>query len=260
MLDLSQYSPEYIGVLGDLHSNTRWTISAVEEISIRLHQLGESLPRFLIQVGDFGIWPDRSGMNFLQQVNLVLAAKGAVLAFVPGNHEDYNFIESWPEDTPPRCPNIYCLPRGRRWMWHDRTWLALGGAVSVDKAVRTPQVDWFPQETISYREAEEVCNAGQADVMITHDAPTGVSLRYAEPVPKAWARIDLDRSEQHRSLLRSVVEEVRPSHIIHGHYHQGYPMWREAIMSYGTLHVASLNMDGSAGNWGILNTKTMVWM
>src|SRR5690348_15637071 len=155
MLNLSLYSPVYVGVLGDLHANTRWAISSIENISSRMDALGEPRPRIFLQAGDFGAWSDRSGWNFLQQVNLALAAKGAMLAFIPGNHEDYNFIESWESDSPPGCPNIYQLPRGRRWRWHDRTWLALGGAVSPDKSIRARQIGWFPQESITYEQAEK---------------------------------------------------------------------------------------------------------
>lgn len=169
MLDLNRYSPVHVGVLGDLHANTRWTIASIEKLCTQLDSLSEPRPWFFLQAGDFGAWDDRGGWNFLQQVNLVLAAKGAVIAFVPGNHENYNFIESWADWSPPGCPNIYQLPRGYRWRWHDRTWLALGGAVSPDKSVRSPQIGWFPQETITYEQAEKVCADGPANVMITHD-------------------------------------------------------------------------------------------
>ncbi len=251
MLDLSKYSPAFVGVVGDVHANTRWTVKAVEDISAHLRALGEPLPHFILQAGDFGFWSDKSGMNFLQQVNLVLAAKGAVIAAVPGNHENYEAIASWTRfetDTPPGCPNIYILPRGRRWTWHDRTWLALGGAVSVDKAVRKPHVDWFPQEMITYREAAETCREGPADIMLTHDCPTGVPLKYMDPVPAFWAEEDLNRSEKHRDLLRSVVNEIKPGYLIHGYYHQGSARWRNIRMPHGEMRVATLDMDGSAGN------------
>ncbi len=261
MLNLSDYSPTFIGVIGDVHANTRWTLKAVEEISGRLNVLGEPLPRFILQAGDFGFWGDQSGMNFLQQVNLILAAKGAVIAAVPGNHENYDAIETWTRraDTPPGCPNIYILPRGRRWTWHDRTWLALGGAVSPDKAARKPHIDWFPQEMIGYREAAEICAEGTADVMLTHDAPTGVPLKYMDPPPSFWAEADLERSERHRDLMRSIVNEIEPAYFIHGHYHQGSARWREVIMPHAQMKVATLHMDGDPGNWGILNVKTMEW-
>lgn len=259
-LRLDAYSPDYIGVMGDTHANTRWTLSVIEEMSVRLGQLGQKLPRFILQAGDFGIWADRSGMNFLQQVNLMLSAKGAVIAFVPGNHEDYGYIQSWESDNPPGCPNIYALPRGRRWVWQERTWLALGGAISPDKSVRKPMVDWFPQEAITYKQAVDVANGGPADVMLTHDAPTGVPLKYADPPPYFFKQEDLDKSEKHRELLRSVVNEVEPKFLIHGHYHQGSPRWRSVPMPHGELKVASLHMDGCDGNWGILDIRNMEWV
>jgi hypothetical protein len=260
MLNLNDLSPKYVAVAGDLHANTRWTINMVIGASERLSKLGEPKPHIMLQAGDFGFWNDRSGLNFLQQTNLALSAKGMVAAVAPGNHENYNFIESWEGDSPPDCPSIYQLPRGTRWIWHGRVWLALGGAVSPDRSVRTDQIDWFPQERITLLQAEKACADGHADVMLTHDAPKGVPLQYMNPPPSSFAPEDLRMSEQHRELMFSVVNEVEPSYLIHGHYHQGYPMWRKIIMPHGTLNVASLHMDGCTGNWGILNTQTMEWV
>jgi hypothetical protein len=51
---------------------------------------------------------------------------------------------------------IWHLPRGHRWRWHGRDWLALGGAVSLDRGVRTAGVNWWPEEEITWRQAGPV--------------------------------------------------------------------------------------------------------
>ena len=52
--------------------------------------------------------------------------------------------------------------------------LALGGAVSLDRAGRTEGVDWWPQEEITPRQAASVIEAGPAAVMVTHECPAGI--------------------------------------------------------------------------------------
>ena len=63
-------------------------------------------------LGDFGIWPGPDGRDYLARLDVALAGR------------------------------IWHLPRGHRWRWHGRDWLALGGAVSLDRAVRTAGVNW----------------------------------------------------------------------------------------------------------------------
>ena len=62
------------------------------------------------------------------------------------------------------------LLREYRWTWHGRTWLALGGGVSLDKAGRAKGRDWWPQEEITDDQERAVIDAGHANVMVTTSA------------------------------------------------------------------------------------------
>jgi Calcineurin-like phosphoesterase len=249
--------PVRVGVAGDWHGNTRWATSTAFKVAHALDDLYGEERRLLLHCGDLGIAPGAVGSHYTIALCSALVACQMRLWFVDGNHEDHPQLPSWELGKYEKVP-LEWLPRGHRWLWHGRSWLALGGAVSVDKAVRTPYVDWWPEEEITYRQAADVTEAGHADVMVCHDAPLGVPLKLMAP-PSFWEPADLRRSDNHRRLLREVVEVVQPQYLLHGHYHQGGPHWREVEMSYGTLRVASLNMDARSGNWGILNVKTMEW-
>ena len=104
---------------------------------------------------------------------------GANLWFIDGNHEDFSLLAELASRAVAGArvavrPNIFHLPRGHRWQWHGRTWLACGGGVSLDKAARAEGSDWWPQEEITAQEAAMIAG-GPADVMVCHDCPSGVA-------------------------------------------------------------------------------------
>lgn len=223
--------PKHVIVAGDWHGNGAWAATVIRQLPDLLQN--ES-PRLILHCGDFGIWPGAAGDRYLRDVNRHLEAVDGMIWFVDGNHEWHPALEQirqvdgkgWLRDR------IWHLPRGHRWTWHGRTWLALGGAVSVDKAIRTDGKSWWAEEEITCEQAAAVSSAGSADVLVTHDCPAGVRHEFPPP-PSSWAREDLDRSDVHRRRLQSVVDAVRPGHLIHGHLHRGYT--RTVDLGWGHL-------------------------
>lgn len=261
-------APDRVVVAGDWHGNTDWAVGVIEQ----LPQLLPDEPHPLVlHAGDFGVWPGHTGRAYLDAVSAALARVNGTLRFVDGNHEDHNrlvlYLAGDPHrdrpiqmqgspDAPWRC---WWLPRGARWTWHGRTWLALGGAVSVDRAHRRPGRDWWPREQIDADDITVATSGGPADVMLTHDCPAAVPLKL--PVPsRSWAQIDLDEAQLHRQRLQHVVDVVRPSHLIHGHYHPYYH--RTTVeMAHGPVEVTGLDCDDtlSGGNYAVLNVRDMTW-
>jgi hypothetical protein len=250
--------PDRIGVAGDWHGNTAWATRAVGKISALLPPAG---PRLIVHLGDFGIWPGRDGQDYLSRLDAALAAAAAELWFVDGNHEDFSLLarlRPGPSGRERVTDRIWHLPRGHRWRWHGREWLALGGGVSLDRAGRTPGVDWWPEEEITQEQAEAVIGAGPADVMVTHECPAGVEHAFPPP-PSWWSPADLRRSDAHRGLLREIVLAVRPSWLMHGHLHIGYQ--RRVDLGGGPVEITGLDCDGADhGNWAILDTTSMRWL
>jgi hypothetical protein len=250
--------PQRIGVAGDWHGNTAWATRAVRKISALLPADG---PRVIVHLGDFGIWPGPGGREYLSRLDAALGAADAELSFVDGNHEDFTQLAGLrpgPDGRAQVTDRIWYLPRGYRWRWHGRDWLALGGAVSLDRALRTAGADWWPQEEITWRQAGSVIEAGPADVMVTHECPAGIEHAFP-PAPPGWSPADLRRSEAHRSLLREVVRAVRPRWLMHGHLHLSYQ--RQADLGTGPVEVTGLDCDGAEnGNWAILDATSMRWL
>lgn len=259
MLD-GKDDPAEIVACGDLHGNTKSAVAMV-------HHAGKLLRaeknRVILQAGDFGIWPN--GYGYLDAVNEALSEEDIELWFAEGNHEDFSQLPLSKPNTSKiqmdQCAagessKIYWLPRGHRWEWHGRTWLALGGAASVDKAMREEGISWWPEEEITNRQADRVIADGPADVMLTHDCPAGPVFSYPPPPPQ-WDVRDLARSEIHRERLRHVVDAVKPGHLIHGHMH--IPVQRLYDFGYGDVQVTGLDKDGEPWNYAVLNLETMEW-
>src|SRR6202020_1313763 len=82
--------PRRIVVAGDWHGNEEWAVSVITRVPTLL--AGEN-PRIILHLGDFGIWPDKAGLVYLDQVSKVLAEADAELWFVDGNHEDFSRLD-----------------------------------------------------------------------------------------------------------------------------------------------------------------------
>ncbi len=252
--------PKRILVAGDWHGNSSWAFGVIRRLP---ELLPEEQSRIIIHCGDFGIWPGPGGRSYLRSLDRYLASVDAVLWFVDGNHDDHDQLARLPETGTGLgwvSDRVVHIPRGHRWTWHGRTWLGLGGAVSVDKALRTEGKDWWAGEVVSWAEAQKVIDEGPADVMVTHDAPSLTPLRLPPVQPAwAWAPEDLVRADKHRALLQTVVDAVEPRWLMHGHYHLDSAA-QVVEMPHGPVEVAGFNCDGSARrNWAVLNTETMEW-
>lgn len=258
--------PGKIIVAGDLHGNTRWAVNGLVRRAVPL--LRNENRKLFLQVGDFGIWPGRAGEIYLEELNTILGAEDADLVFVDGNHEDHEQLaeyrrqQAYPVNLPP-VPvlirsRIWWLPRGTRWTWHGRTWLAMGGAASPDRANRVEGY-WWPGEFIMAEQIDAAVAAGPADVIVSHEAPSGSHIEYNPllPLMAGWAQEDLDRGEEQRALLQRLGDAVQPSWWVHGHHHQAYQ--KRVQMRHGLVEVTGLGMDGDPLNWLLLDAAGMSW-
>jgi hypothetical protein len=250
--------PRRILVAGDWHGNEGWALSVLRRVP---ELLAGQHPRLVVQLGDFGIWPDAGGQAYLVGIGHALGEANAGLWFIDGNHEDFPELARMAADTTVHgqvmvLPNVSHLPRGHRWNWHGRTWLACGGGVSLDRAARTEGRDWWPEEEISAAQEAAIVAGGHADVLVSHDCPSGVDHDFGRP-PSWWAPEDLARNAAHRERLQRIVDAVQPSHIMHGHLHRAYQ--RTCDFGYGPVQVTGLDADGRLRNFAVLDVAAMRW-
>lgn len=233
-------------MVGDLHANTGVAFQAID----RAAELDADV---ILQVGDFGFWPrQQSGRSFLTKVEARLARRDLELWWIDGNHEDFDRLDARPISPDGRrkiSRHIWHLPRGFRWQWGVSTWVAAGGAISVDQYGRAKGLSWFPEEALTDEQADDVIAAGPAQVLVSHDAPLGVPYlwaRYRQDQP-AWKRGSfwptglVMASDEHQARIHRIVEGIQADRVFHGHHHVRYTGDLQA--AHGRVRIEGLSDD-----------------
>lgn len=217
-----------VAVAGDWHGNELFASARIGDVA----RHGVST---LLHVGDFGVWPGRSGKRYLLRVEAACAEHGVRVLVTPGNHEDWGRLtQRWQtqgavNDQAELVPlelteHIAILPRGHRWTMQGRSFVSLGGAPSVDKHLRSRGIDWWAEEQISDEDVERVAAGAHAEVMVAHDSP---DAPYAVPKvaqiiatnPIGWPEDSIAYAAAGRGRMTRAFEAVAPRLFVHGHYH-----------------------------------------
>lgn len=236
-----------VAFAGDWHGDTRYATRAI-------HWAGKQGAQVVVHAGDFGY---RFTPGFLGELDRAARRAGLLVMFVDGNHEDFDWLLAQPtsDDGVRRLTErVWHLPRGLRWAWSGLTFLALGGATSLDASWRAPGAEWWHQESIRPRDASRAVQGGLVDVMVTHDCPEGIAVPGIAGNPQGFPQSALEEAYFHRKLLGDVVRQVRPGWLWHGHYHVNYS--DELTYPDGsTCQVRSLAMNGAefASNMDVVN-------
>jgi hypothetical protein len=208
-------TPVRIAIAGDWHADIDYAVRAIEHAAKRDASV-------LIHLGDFGYnFTD----DYLDSLDDALSRHRMVLGFVEGNHENFDRLFEWcvgPDGLRHLRRRVVHLPRGFRWRWGQTRCLAVGGAYSIDRFLRSPGKSWWPEETITPLQAREIAAAGPADAMFCHDCPAGITVPGAAFDRSGFPEEELHRSDQHQARLRSIVDAVRPARLWHGHFHHRY--------------------------------------
>jgi Icc-related predicted phosphoesterase len=189
--------------IGDIHGNFRFLENMVSRIP-------EKAVDYIIQVGDFGLWPQ----NVKQWKRLQHK-----IYFIDGNHEYFPLLPTPVNPEPVEIlGGLVYLPRGTIMKIGSCRIGFLGGAESVDRMYRTEGVDWFRQEAISYKDMMHFSDVGELDILVTHTPPaTVVATRFQkDPLPSAKA-------------VEQVWLEVGRPLLICGHMHER--------VTVGNIHV-----------------------
>lgn len=200
-------------------------------------QLGAEL---IIVLGDFGyVWQAGESWDF-DQLTRELKDRGLKLWWLDGNHENFDALrDEYGIDVDktfatlnniPMSETISYLPRGHTFVLDQMTFMAFGGAVSVDKRWRIEGESWWPQELITDEQVDAVSEL-PVDVLLTHDVHTLSPILYGELFKLDWKLDAL--SNYNRRQVDRVVEKVTPKAVFHGHYHKRYADKIDGVHIYG---------------------------
>ena len=172
-----------IYITGDTHGQ-------YEDFLNRVYQAGVKKDDIVIVCGDFGfVWNTPVHRFFLAK----LTNEPFTIAFVDGNHEDFNLlyaypVEEWNGGKVHRISdNIYHLMRGQIFTIENKIFFAMDGAYSIDKAMRKEGFSWWKQELPDYKEyktaSENLEKYGYVlDYVLTHTIPQGI-IHYIGKIP-----------------------------------------------------------------------------
>jgi hypothetical protein len=180
----------------------------------------------VLHVGDFGIWPDpqrvdratrrHEGAGDFPRWYMERREAPRPTVFIPGNHEDFEFLTPYTQPTA-LLPGLTYLPNGS-----STTVEANGERLRVGGVGGCfgPETYRRPAAKLHARERRHYCREhidalirrsthGRLDVLMTHDAPTGVRL----PRHNGGALVSPAEG------LADLVKATRPRVCLFGHHH-----------------------------------------
>lgn len=257
--------PTRLLIAGDWHGGQHWAVRAIKHAK-------KAGCDAILQVGDFGYWPaydeftlsQTGGCHFSSVVREAAQKTGIPVYWLDGNHENHHALVPGQGDQWLRH-----LPRGHRWQWWGKTWMAIGGGVSVDRYVRTPGYDWFPEETLTPQQLDYCLRPGEVDIVVAHDAPIEAKIPGIHAEEKNGERVNffppelIAASQEHRGLMSEIAKDKMPAYWFHGHYHSRYnDIWVDPKWTVGGpgMQVVGLDMNGTHLNLNtvILTQKDLV--
>jgi calcineurin-like phosphoesterase family protein len=181
----------------------------------------------IFHVGDFGIW--QNDKPYLNQMESLLKEWNIEMYFIDGNHENFPLLyekKILDDGTRYVRDHITYIPRGYRWGWKDLTFLALGGAVSIDKDHRIEGRSWWAEEALTDEDILTAQSGGPVDVMFTHDSPQSAPNSICDDwqgqmsAMRYFGKENLAACTDHRFRLQEVTDVTAPRLLFHGHYHK----------------------------------------
>jgi hypothetical protein len=176
---------------------------------------------YVIILGDFGfVWGIMETKEEAYWLNW-LNNKPWTTLFVDGNHENHTALgfldtkEMFGADVGVVRKSVLHMRRGRCYTIDGQRFLALGGADSIDKGLRTVYKSWWPEEALSYDDMvriEKTCDEHnwEFDYVLAHDCPI-------HAVPPSYHKHLFESKTQ--NYLTSLSENLIFKKWFYGHWH-----------------------------------------
>lgn len=208
-----------IHVIGDIHGNFKKLFKLIHDISEE---------DSIIQVGDFGVWPQLRDKYMKTRWSIPDQRRGQIF-FIDGNHD---YIPMLPVDSLEMVEiwsGLWYIPRGYVGYVEDKRVLFLGGSKSVDRKWRpkdSTEHGWFEAEQLNLGQAlravEEV-GESTVDLIISHSPPDWINRRHLSPDGLRHFDIDPETWVDESALfVEQVWKKIGSPRLICGHIHKSF--------------------------------------
>lgn len=223
---------------GDSHGDWRF----LSDLQVRAQQQEAEV---ILILGDFGFFPH---WNHWQRI--LDLPKPVPIYFLDGNHEDHSILDTSATEVIQIADNLFYLPRGYKWEWEGVSMMSLGGAHSVDRAVRVLDYDWFLEEELTEEDVDRATAHQSVDILFTHDCPSVIS-----PSQLLGRTVNtIEAAERNRSKLTQVMYSLNPKRVYHGHWHHYH---QTVVTLYEVEHNCTITgldcNQATSDNWTILD-------
>ena len=217
-------------ITGDTHGS-------FERFSYNNFPEGKTLTKddYVIILGDFGlIWDLQESRNEVYWKKW-LTEKPWTTLFVDGNHEHFPRLYELPTVDKfdgvvgQYSDSIFHLKRGEVYTINGKTFFVMGGAYSVDKAMRTNHISWWKEEIPSHAEMEHGLatlekHGNKVDYVLshtsTHDAISTILTQTKCGIFDNTSDKIKDSTVDYLTHVESIIEYEE---FYFGHMHPDYP-------------------------------------
>lgn len=147
-----------IYLFGDIHG-----IEGLVKFKAENFKPGPNLTKndYVIILGDFGIpWFSKNSYTYRQELQYIKALSDCpwTTLFIDGNHENFDNLDSFEKQEfnggiiSKLEESVFWLNRGYIFNLENKKFFVMGGAISLDKQLRTPGISWWSREIPNYEE------------------------------------------------------------------------------------------------------------
>lgn len=195
---------------------------------------------FIIVCGDFGVlWSDLEGkykqidaLKMEENLKERIEKLPCILLFIDGNHDNFNRLKALKqvkkfggvvgEYLENKC---YHLKRGQIYNIDNKFVFTMGGALSIDKYRREPNLSWWEDEEISEKDLETALEnisnfKGKLDFCVTHTCPQSFLKKLGE-------QMDIDHKIEDKNpykleiIYQTLFKQNKiPKYFMFGHWHR----------------------------------------
>ena len=242
---------------GDFHANVNHELEAITKKALiqKYQKKVYNSIQYHIILGDAGfLWPGNYKTDIFNF--RVLANRPFPILSVIGNHEPILGMNNLPEtdigigETVYKIndkPFVAYLKRGKIYSIDGFKMLVLGGALSIDKIYRKPNISWWENEYWSEKEKQDIFRLLETendfDIVLSHTGPQHIN----NILCRQWNFNPNKFSDEVAVLNDKIFEKIKFKQWYCGHWHnEGYYYDQERNQSYQYLYKTTTILDSDS--------------